>query len=311
MLIDRVCNNPLVKRTPLCRQPIEDAMSFHLVTRQPSSVSNEKSIYLFDSSGGIAVINNANHKLDVRVNELKRKFYDFAKFKRTIYAFSEGLHVSMFDHKSDLWWTDSKMKISNIHQSCPTSIENCIFLARFRYYANKGVYCYNTKTNTLTKMAPFLTARHDSAIIALNMFVYAIGGVSIGENAKFLNTVEKYDPQSKTWSFVTPMRYSRANCGAAILNGKLYVCSGENGTPNHNSAECYDPETRKWTTIAAMNMGRTDCSLVAHQEKLWAIGGSFYNTDGKKFSTEVYDPVTNRWEEVPGLELGKVYSFVL
>ena len=37
------------------------------------------------------------------------------------------------------------------------------------------------------------------------------------------STVERYDPQTDSWCYVTPMIRKRAGCGVTVYDGKLYV----------------------------------------------------------------------------------------
>ena len=47
--------------------------------------------------------------------------------------------------------------------------------------------------------------------------MYAVGG---HDGWSYLNTVERWDPQSRQWSFVASMNTARSTTGVAILNGK-------------------------------------------------------------------------------------------
>lgn len=49
--------------------------------------------------------------------------------------------------------------------------------------------------------------------------IYAVGG---HDGWSYLNTVERYDPDSKTWSYVAPMSIARSAAGVVVLN-KKYV----------------------------------------------------------------------------------------
>jgi len=47
--------------------------------------------------------------------------------------------------------------------------------------------------------------------------MYAVGG---HDGWSYLNTVERWDPQARQWSYVAPMSTSRSTVGVAVINGK-------------------------------------------------------------------------------------------
>lgn len=47
--------------------------------------------------------------------------------------------------------------------------------------------------------------------------LYAVGG---HDGWSYLNTVERWDPQARQWSYVAPMSTARSTVGVAVLNGR-------------------------------------------------------------------------------------------
>ena len=47
--------------------------------------------------------------------------------------------------------------------------------------------------------------------------MYSVGG---HDGWSYLNTVERWDPQARQWSYVAPMSTSRSTVGVAVLRGK-------------------------------------------------------------------------------------------
>lgn len=70
--------------------------------------------------------------------------------------------------------------------------------------------------------------------------IYAVGG---HDGWSYLNTVERWDPQSQQWTFVASMSIARSTVGVAALNGKWVGYSymvethflGESKTVTHGS----------------------------------------------------------------------------
>ena len=52
--------------------------------------------------------------------------------------------------------------------------------------------------------------------------LYAVGG---HDGWGYLNTVERWDTQTKQWSYVGNLQNQRSTCGVAALNGRSVVSS--------------------------------------------------------------------------------------
>ena len=63
-------------------------------------------------------------------------------------------------------------------------------------------------------MVPFIFA---TGVGVLEGPLYAVGG---HDGWSYLPTVERYDPQSKQWSYVSPMSTPRSTVGVAVLDRK-------------------------------------------------------------------------------------------
>lgn len=60
----------------------------------------------------------------------------------------------------------------------------------------------------------------NAGVSALNNCIYAMGGYD-GTNQ--LNSVERYDVEVGTWSFVASMKHRRSALGVTVYQGKIYV----------------------------------------------------------------------------------------
>lgn len=54
----------------------------------------------------------------------------------------------------------------------------------------------------------------------MNGYVYAVGGC---DSWNCLNSVERYDPATNSWTSVSPLNTARRGCGVAVYNGKFYL----------------------------------------------------------------------------------------
>lgn len=56
-----------------------------------------------------------------------------------------------------------------------------------------------------------------SGLAVLEGPLYAVGG---HDGWSYLNTVERWDPDLRQWSYVAPMSMARSTAGVAVLNNK-------------------------------------------------------------------------------------------
>ena len=75
-------------------------------------------------------------------------------------------------------------------------------------------------------------------------FLYVVGG---GNDTHNVNTVERYNSQSKTWKYLTtiPIALQYHNC--VYMNGTIIVTGGMNGGVIVNTIYLYTVATDTWT----------------------------------------------------------------
>ncbi|NWZ94605.1 NS1BP protein, partial [Nesospiza acunhae] len=121
-------------------------------------------------------------------------------------------------------------------------------------------------------MSPMQYARSGLGTAELNGKLIAAGGYNREE---CLRTVECYDPQKDTWTFIAPMRTPRARFQMAVLMGQLYVVGGSNGHSDDLSCgEMYEPEIDDWTPVPELRTNRCNAGVCALNGKLYIVGGS-------------------------------------
>ncbi len=129
--------------------------------------------------------------------------------------------------------------------------------------------------------------------------LYVVGGY----NGNFLDTLEKYDPSTDTWTEQASLPTPRNELGFAFssTNGKFYAAGGYNGSgsfsnPLFSEFDEYNPATDTWTVKSSMSTARQGLGLAAANGKLYAIGG--FAQDGTAVaSVEEYDPTSDTWTE--------------
>src|SRR5260370_24665652 len=154
---------------------------------------------------------------------------------------------------------------------------------------------------TLTP-TPTATARAGAAAAVIDDGIYVIGGrQSSGgpcSGGPYLNTVEKYDIDTNTWSTVAPLLNARSDLAAVARGGKIFVfggCTGAASAPSFTGeVDMYDPQTNTWTTLPS-TMTTPRASLVAGHsgDKVYTSGGT--NGSSPLNVNEVYDIPSGTW----------------
>ena len=172
-----------------------------------------------------------------------------------------------------------------------------------------------------SEVAPMPTARLSLAAGVVDGKLYALGGLDSDENAS--DTVEVYDPATRTWATVAPMVASmptaRSSLAAGVVAGKLYALGGFDSDINaFDTVEVYDPATDTWAAVAPMPTARGGLAAGVVAGKLYALGG-LDSDENASHTVEVYDPATRTWAAVApmptarsslaaGVVAGKLYA---
>src|SRR4030065_1683610 len=98
-----------------------------------------------------------------------------------------------------------------------------------------------TKIPRCKELTAMPTARSGLAMVAYENQIYAIGGITIdGITGK----VERYDPQTNTWTELSPKPNPVPNVRAAVISGRIYVPGGRSDADSQQPTdllEIYDP----------------------------------------------------------------------
>lgn len=114
------------------------------------------------------------------------------------------------------------------------------------------------------------------------------------------NTVEFYNPEDDSWTFVQPMQYQRNSLSLVFYAGYLFALGGTNGSSRLNTVERYDFNTNNWTLSKPMKCSRSTFSACVLEDKLYVVGG--HNQQSQIESVEYYDIQTDQWYDAKGLK---------
>ena len=113
--------------------------------------------------------------------------------------------------------------------------------------------------------------------------------------------MEQWDGVS--WGPLPRMLDRRFGSAAAILNGRLVVTGGFDGTRYLSSAEAFDPNTRQWHALPPMRTERGEHAAAVVGGWLLVTGG--VNHRGLCRDVEAYDPDQHTWVPLPSLAVGR------
>lgn len=111
------------------------------------------------------------------------------------------------------------------------------------------------------------------------------------------SVVEKFDPQTDTFSRVGNLSYGRfVHIGVLLDNNKILIAGGYDGVDSLNEAELYDTQTNTSQAIQSMSVDRD--GFGAHKlanGKVLVFGGADMGI--KTTSVQIFDPATNQFQE--------------
>lgn len=106
------------------------------------------------------------------------------------------------------------------------------------------------------------------------------------------NSVDLYDPLTRSWQAVLPLATARDSHQATLLtDGRILVTGGHNDVASLASAELFDPASGSWTTIAPMNFARNTHRATLLNDGRVLVSGGFNSQTGAILGAEIYDPL--------------------
>jgi len=119
------------------------------------------------------------------------------------------------------------------------------------------------------------TARSWASAVEYGGKIYVVGGCSSTQPQQFENPVanlEMYDPETDTWTRLSPMSLARVGPAVAVLNGKIYVMGGFDPMQYWSAnptVEIYDIKTGRWSRGPSMPTGVSWASAVVLDGKIY------------------------------------------
>ncbi|XP_077997906.1 kelch-like protein 28 [Glandiceps talaboti] len=159
---------------------------------------------------------------------------------------------------------------------------------------------YLPQNDSWTEVAPMSCRRYECSSASLDRKLYIVGGMTCALRGATTirhhdNSVERWNPDTNTWTSLAGMTTCRSNLSVAVLEGELYAIGGYDGERYLHSVEKYCPKTNQWKSVAPMLKSRSCFVAAILDGMLYAVGGygpTYLN------SVERYDPSVDSWEMV-------------
>ena len=129
---------------------------------------------------------------------------------------------------------------------------------------------FDPETETYAVVAPLGSFQNGLGAVAVDDFVYAVGGANSFGNA--VATLRAFDPVQGMWLELQPMPTARSAPAVAAIGKTIYVMGGYNAGALQ-TFEMYDTATDTWTTGPVLPAGRSGAMAVGHNGDIYLIGG--------------------------------------
>jgi N-acetylneuraminic acid mutarotase len=148
--------------------------------------------------------------------------------------------------------------------------------------------------NFVAATRPFVGHHH--AAEALGDSLYVLGGLGAGAGE-----MQIFDVPSNVWTIGPRLPFEAGSSASAVIDGKIYVGGGIDGSSTIADAAVYDPATEIWSSIAPMPYPRNHAASGTDGERWYVFGGRGPGSgDGNEVANgfadvQVYDPATDSW----------------
>jgi len=151
-----------------------------------------------------------------------------------------------------------------------------------------------TGQNLATATRPFVGDHHAAEVLGDSL--YLLGGLGAGAGQ-----MQVYDVRSNRWSVGPELPFEAGSSASALIDGKIYVGGGIDGSSTIGDAAVYDPATQTWSSIAPIPNPRNHAASGTDGTRWYVFGGrgpgsGDANVLANGFAhVQVYDPATNTW----------------
>ncbi|XP_077295644.1 kelch-like protein 1 isoform X2 [Arctopsyche grandis] len=206
--------------------------------------------------------------------------------------------IEIYDAKNDIWSTYHNLNNKTTSFEAVVLKNKLITLGGVidDKTTNKAS-CFDLATKETRELKAMQEERLDFAATVIDDQVFVIGGKN--NKYKVLNSVERYDLVTNTWTNVAHMLTPRYNHVIAVVGKEIYAIGGSDEKNTLNTMEIYDTQQDKWTVAPPMKEKRSVCAAVVMGDHIYAIGG--FDGYSELKSVERFDIKSHTWTSVANI----------
>ncbi|AKJ93816.1 kelch-like protein [Raccoonpox virus] len=191
---------------------------------------------------------------------------------------SDILPVIRWNHLSPEWLTDMEWKLGNVDKTIIHKKRFYCGIITVNYNSDKGLmiiskhgsdleteFMFSIKTDVVDKFET----------IYFNKKIYIIGGVK--RTGKASNQVLSVDVSTKRLTIEPSLNDKRIGAAATVVNGRIYVIGGRDGSNYLNTVESWKPTDCTWRYEIPINYKRSNASAVSVNNTIFVTGGLYIN----------------------------------
>jgi N-acetylneuraminic acid mutarotase len=122
-------------------------------------------------------------------------------------------------------------------------------------------------------VAEIPTPREHLGAASDGRYLYAVGGRALSADQN-LGTVERYDPDSDSWTKLEGIPKPSGSVGVAYAAGRVIAIGGEGTTSVSDAVQAYDIPKGSWSQLPSLPAARHGVAVAAIEGSLYAIGGA-------------------------------------
>jgi N-acetylneuraminic acid mutarotase len=145
-----------------------------------------------------------------------------------------------------------------------------------------------------TAPRPLVGRGHAAEVVGDSL--YLLGGIGAGAGQ-----MQIYDVRSNRWTVGPELPFQAGGSASALIDGKLYVGGGIDGSSTLAEAAAYDPATQTWSAIAPMPKPTSHAASGTDGARWYVFGGrgprsaDAVGAANGLDDVQVYDPATDTW----------------
>ena len=204
-------------------------------------------------------------------------------YNKKIYLACFGV-IHVYDGENDKMQDPIPMNIyKDMRMAC---LNGFIYIASGHDRNGTELRRYSIETKQWTLLKSMKKARKNFKLVSLNNHLYAIGGCD--------ETVERYDPETNVWKFVSSINSGNVPTSATSHNGFIYVLT-------EKLLEVYNPTKNLWIPLkkSGKEYSKKHFRLFSFNDHLLAVKSPYSRKPGIILKFDLY---SNEWQtskEIP------------